>query len=54
MKSIDGYDKIEKFSNFFVEASALKRREYGNVFYASRGTNPWNKVHKITVQRVQG
>jgi len=54
LKGIDGYDKIEKFSNFFVEASALKRREYGNVFYASRGTNPWNKVHKITVQRGQG
>jgi len=54
LKGIDGFDKIEKFSNFFAEASALKRREYGNVFYASRGTNPWNKVHKITVQRVQG
>lgn len=54
LKGIDGYDKIENFSNFFVEASALKRREYGNVFYASRGTNPWNKVHKITVQRDQG
>jgi len=54
LKGIDGYDKIDKFSNFFVEASALKRREYGNVFYASKGTNPWNKVHKITVQRIQG
>jgi len=54
LKGIEGYDEIENFSTFFVETSALERGEYGNVFYASRGTNPWNKVHKITVQRVQG
>ena len=49
LKGIEGYDEIENLSNFFVETSALKRDEYGNVFYASRGTNPWNKVHKVTV-----
>ena len=54
MKDLDGYDEIERFSNFFVEASALKRGEYGNLFYASTGTNPWNKVYKIIVQRDQG
>jgi len=54
LKDLDGYDKIERFSNFFVEPSALKRGEYGNLFYASTGTNPWNKVYKITVQRDQG
>ena len=53
LKSIEGYDKIENLSNFFVEASALKNGEYGNVFYASRGTNPWNKVQRITVKRVK-
>ena len=54
LKDLDGYDKIERFSNFFVEPSALKRGEYGNLFYASTGTNPWNKVYKIIVQRDQG
>ncbi len=49
LKGIDGYDEIENLSNFFVENSSLKSGEYGNVFYASNGTNPWNKVHKITV-----
>ena len=52
LQGIEGYDKIENLSTIFVEASALKRGEYGNVFYASSGTNPWNKVHKITVKRV--
>jgi len=52
LKDLDGYDEIERFQNFFVETSALKRGEYGNLFYASKGTNPWNKVHKITVKRV--
>lgn len=51
LKGIDGYDEIEHFSNFFVEASALTRGEYGNVFYASMGTNQWNKVQRITVKR---
>ena len=51
LKGIDGYDEIENLSNFFVEASALTRDEYGNVFYASKGTNPWNKVQRITVKR---
>jgi len=51
LKGIDGYDEIENLSNFFVEASALTRDEYGNVFYASTGTNPWNKVQRITVKR---
>ncbi len=53
LKGIEGYDKIENLSTIFVEASALKRGEYGNVFYATRGTNPWNKVHKVTVKRVE-
>jgi len=52
LKDIEGYDKIENLSTIYVEASALKRGEYGNVFYASSGTNSWNKVYKITVNRV--
>jgi len=51
LKGLDGYEDIERFDCFFAEASALQRGEYGNVFYVSMGTNPWEKVYKVTVER---
>ncbi|GAH36971.1 unnamed protein product, partial [marine sediment metagenome] len=54
LRELDGYEGIDQFTAFFVEASALKRREYGNVFYASTGTNSWHKLHKVTVERFRG
>lgn len=54
LKGLDGYEGVEGLTVFFSEASALERREYGNTFYASTGTNPWQKVSKVTVQRVGG
>jgi len=51
LRGLDGYDDIDRFTAFFAEASALERREYGNVFYASTGTNSWHKLHKVTVER---
>ena len=53
LRGLDGYDGIARFTAFFSEASALERREYGNVFYTSTGTNPLQKVYKVTVERVQ-
>jgi len=52
LKGLDGYEGIERFTVFFADASALERREYGNKFYVSMGTNPWNKVQKLTVERI--
>lgn len=54
LRGLDGYYGIARFSTFFAEASALERGEYGNVFYASMGMDPWQKVHKVTVERVRG
>lgn len=51
LKDLDGYDSIDRFSMFFSDLSALQKGEYGNVFYASSGTNPWNKTYKIIVER---
>ena len=51
LRGLDGYEDIERFDCFFSEASALERGVYGNVFYASMGTNPWEKVYKVTVER---
>jgi hypothetical protein len=53
LKGLDGYEGIEWFTTLFSEASALEGREYGNVFYDSMGTDPWQKVYKVTVERVQ-
>ena len=52
LRELDGYEGIDRFNTFFADVSALERREYGNVFYASMGTNSWHKVHKVTVERV--
>jgi hypothetical protein len=41
LRILDGYRGIARFSTFFAEAPALERGEYGNVFYASMGTDPW-------------
>ena len=54
LRGLDGYDGIARFMAFFSEASALEGREYGNVFYASTGTNPWQKVYKVTIEWVRG
>lgn len=51
LSGLDGYENIERFDCFFSEAPALRRGEYGNVFYASMGPNPWEKVYKVTVER---
>lgn len=51
LRGLDGFDDVERFDCFFAEASALERGEYGNTFYASGGTSPWQKVYKVTVER---
>ena len=51
LKGLDGYEDVEGFNAFFADASALKSGEYGGVFYASMGTNPWAKVYKVIVER---
>jgi len=51
LKGLDGYDDIDQFTAFFAKASALERKEYGNMFYASTGTRSWHKLHKVTVER---
>ncbi len=51
LRGLDGYDDIDRFTAFFAEFSALERREYGNVFYASTGTRSWHKLNKVTVER---
>ena len=56
LRGLDGYDEIERLNCFFAEESALERGEYGRVFYASKGTNPWERTYKVTVDssRVEG
>jgi len=49
LKGLDGYEGIERFKTAFAEFSALKHRNYGTVFYFSMGTNPWERVYRVTV-----
>ena len=52
LKGLDGCEGIERFTVFFADASDLERKEYGNTFYVSVGTNPWNKIKRVTVGRL--
>ncbi len=49
LKGLDGYNKIKGFGTAFAEFSALKRGSYGNMFYFSAGTNPWEGVYRVVV-----
>ena len=54
LRGLDGYTEIKSFNCFFAEASALKRGEYGNVFYASKGTNLWERTYKLILSTPEG
>ena len=49
LKVLDGYERIERFKTAFAEFSSLKNGSYGTIFYFSAGTNPWERVYKVTV-----
>ena len=49
LKGLDGYDRIERYKTAFAEFSALENGSYGNIFYFSMGTNPWERVYRVTV-----
>ena len=53
LKGLYGYEGIERYWVVFADVSSLQRSEYGNTFYVSVGTNPWNKVQRVTVGRVR-
>ena len=54
LRGLEGYYGIARFSTFFSEAFVLERGDYGNVFYASMGTDPWQKVYKVKMERTRG
>ena len=49
LKGLDGYKGIARFKTAFSKFSALESGRYGSTLYFSMGTNPWDNVHKITV-----
>ena len=49
LKGQDGYEGIERYKTAFAEFSALEQGRYGTIFYFSMGTNPWERVYRVTV-----
>ena len=49
LRGLGGYGRIEGLTTAFAEFSALENGSYGNVFYFSVGTNPWERVCRVTV-----
>ena len=51
IKGLPGYDEIDRFGSVFAKFSALECGRYGNVVYFSLGTNQWDYVKKVTIDR---
>ena len=51
LKVLDGYEEIEGLGTVFARFSALEYGRYGNVLYFSMGTNQWDYVKKVTIDR---
>ena len=49
LKKLGGYEGIDRFGDFFADISSLGSRIYGNVFYVSTSTNPWERAYKVAV-----
>lgn len=49
MKSLDGCEGLETYNTVFSKFSAIECGRYGEEFYLSRGTNPWDNVRKVTI-----
>ena len=51
LKVLDGYEEIEGLGTVFARFSALEYGRYGNVLYFSMGTNQWDYIKKVTIDR---
>ena len=51
LRALRGFELIEDFGTVFARFSALEYGRYGNVLYFSLGTNQWDYVKKVTINR---
>lgn len=49
LNGVQGLGNIARYNTVFSKFSAVKNGRYGDVFYLSSGTNPWDSVLKVTV-----
>ncbi|GAG92637.1 unnamed protein product, partial [marine sediment metagenome] len=49
LKGLGGCEGVERYNTVFSKFSALEHGRYGDVFYFSMGSNPWDDVRKVTV-----
>lgn len=47
LRGFEGSEKVDGYHCLFVNASAIKRGEYGNIFYVSNGSNSWDLVKRV-------
>ena len=51
LRGFEGHEKLDGYEYIFVKSSVLARGEYGNIFYISHGTNSWDLVKRVTLDR---
>jgi len=49
LKCLSGGEGLERYKTVFSKFSALENGRYGEVFYFSTGSNPWDNVRKVSV-----
>ncbi len=49
LRGLAGYEDLADLPRFFAKDSKIRRGYYGNTLYASRGTNPWDRIYRVTL-----
>ena len=51
LRTLRGFELIEDLGTVFAKFSALEHGRFGNIIYFSLGTNQWDYVSKVTIDR---
>lgn len=49
LRGLAGYEDLAHLPRFFAKQSKIGRGYYGDTLYASQGTNPWDRIYRVTL-----
>ena len=49
LRGLEGYEDLAPLPRFFAKHSKIRQGYYGDTLYASRGTNPWDRIYRVTL-----
>lgn len=49
LRGLSGYEDLAHLPRFFAKQSKIGRGYYGDTLYAAQGTNPWDRIYRVTL-----